>query len=516
MGFTAYLKTILSDLLCGPEPNKSQHAQRHVEANQQSIHLWPVSAPAASLPPPNLKPRLPHLHNPMLPFSVSAFAPQSQGSPTNGLVQAQQTQTKPLAQQQQQQQQQPPPHGSEQQETDFLTLLTLLEKALRHTHYAVCGRAALYVWGYRHPSSDAPPEQVSIVCPEGDQAIILSWAKAQGWTSNAVSNAKGCCSLEVLIPERDGKYGRKARTVVVKTAERMGGLGGTMLGMPVAVVKGTWAEAEKKVLKTQAAVVTLPALLEMLMEEFVTAVTHTHTHTHTHQQEQQHTHQVEELANTILWVLSRLVERGERLYQDQVPEKFLTPFLAGWPEAHALLQKLGVLPMFEAFDRDGDRDDELHQRPGLPLDTVTLAALEEGLQAPVPPVLLPVRMASPAFSCASASSEDTIAMIDDEIVSWMKLSLEQQSVETGSSLGSGVDSAVESSGMWTPAGSCSTVASSIASVPALSFSAYSCSSKKRGTQSSSGRSIKRVRVPPPWKSGWNESFVRQREYPEWI
>ncbi|EGZ76858.1 hypothetical protein NEUTE2DRAFT_134116 [Neurospora tetrasperma FGSC 2509] len=307
MGFTAYLKTILSDLLCGPQPNKNQHAQRHgnkasgrngsrkgshqhkktmltqkgqhqgttthrttqdkrnhrylppnfpklppnsphprpirlpqnpppapppsprprpirlgllsgepqanntaqVEANQKSIPIWPASASAASLPPPDLKPRLPRLQDPMLPFSVSAFPPQSQGPPAMGLVQAQQTQTKPRA----------------------------------------------------------------------------------------------------------------------------------------------------------------------------------------------------------------------------------------------------LSSIFEAFDRDGGRDDYLHQRPGLPLDTVTLAALEEGLQAPVPPVLLPVRMASPAFSCASASSEDTIAMIDDEI---------------------------------------------------------------SGTQASRRRSIKRVCVPPPWKSGWIESFVRQREYPEWI
>lgn len=370
MGFTAYLKTILSDLLCGPHFNKNQHAQRHgnkasgrngsrkgshqhekttltqkgqhqgtttprttqdnrnhrylppnppnpppnsprprpirlpqnpppapppsprprpirlgllsgepqanntaqVEANQKSIPIWPASALAASLPPPDVKPRLPRLQDPMLPFPVSAFAPQSQGPPEKGLVQAQQTLTKPLA----------------------------------------------------------------------------------------------------------------------------------------------------------------------------------------------------------------------------------------------------LSSIFEAFDRDGDRDDELHQRPGLPLDAITLAALEEGLQAPVPPVLLSVRMASPAFSCASASSEDTIAMIDTEIVSWMKLSLEQQSVEIGSSLGSGVDSAVVSSGIWTPAGSCSTVASSVSSVPTLSFSAYSCSSNKSGTRSLSRRSIKRVCVPPPWKSGWNESFVRQREYPEWM
>ncbi|EGO52048.1 hypothetical protein NEUTE1DRAFT_141955 [Neurospora tetrasperma FGSC 2508] len=484
-----------------------------IEANQKSIPIWPASALAASLPPPDLKPRLPRLQDPMPPFSVSAFAPQSQGPPKE-------TQTKPLAQQQRQQQQRQ--QGSEQQETDFLTLLTLLEKALRHTHYAVCGRAALYVWGYRHPSSDAPPEQVSILCPEGDAPIILSWAKAQGWTSNVVSSVKGCCSFEVPIPERDGKYGGKVRTVVVKTTERMGGLGGTMgAGMPMTVVKGTWAEAEKKVLKTQAAVVSLPALLEMLMEGFVTAVTHTHTHTHQQQgqqQQQQHTHQVEESATAILWVLSRLVERGERLFQDQVPEEFLTPFLTGWPESHALLQKLGVSPTFEALDRDGDRDDELHQRPGLPLDTVTLAALEEGLQAPAPPVLLPVRKASPAFSCASASSEDTIALIEDEIVSWQFLSLEQQSVETGSSLGSGVDSsAAELSGIWTPAGSCPTVASSVSSIPTLSFSAYSaCSSNESGTRSSRRRSIKRVCVPPPWKSGWNESFVGQREYPEWI
>ncbi|KAK3488556.1 hypothetical protein B0T13DRAFT_520464, partial [Neurospora crassa] len=290
MGFTAYLKTILSDLLRGPQPNKKQHGQRHgnkassrngsrkgrhqhktmltqkgqhqgtttprstqekrnhrylppnppnpppnsprprpirlgslsgepqanniaqVEANRKSIPIWPASAPAASLSPPDLKPGLPRLQDPMLPFSVSAFAPQSQGPSTKGLVQAQQTQTKPLA-------------------------LSLL---------------------------------------------------------------------------------------------------------------------------------------------------------------------------------------------------------------------------FEAFDRDGARDDELHQRPGLPLDTVTLAALEEGLQAPVPPALLPVRMASPAFSCASASSEDTIALIDYEIESW------------------------------------------------------------QGTQSSRRRSIKRVCVPPPWKSGWDESFVGQREYPERI
>ncbi|KAL0475062.1 hypothetical protein QR685DRAFT_511572 [Neurospora intermedia] len=258
-----------------PPPELPSKRGTIVEANQKSIPTWPASAPAASLPPPDLKPRLPRSQDPMLPFSVSAFAPQSQGPPTKGLVQAQQTQTRPLA----------------------------------------------------------------------------------------------------------------------------------------------------------------------------------------------------------------------------------------------------LSSISEAFGRDGDRDDELHQRPSLPLDAVTLAALEDGLRAPVPPELIPVRLASPAFSCASASSEDTIALIEEEIDSWMSLSLEQQFVETDSSLGSEVDSsAAESSGIWTPAGSsCSTVASSIASIPTLSFSAYSaCSSNESGTRSSRRRSIKRVCVPPPWKSGWNESFVGQREYVEWI
>ncbi|KHE79835.1 hypothetical protein GE21DRAFT_1342806 [Neurospora crassa] len=153
------------------------------------------------------------------------------------------------------------------------------------------------------------------------------------------------------------------------------------------------------------------------------------------------------------------VEPGEpqanNTAQVEVNQKSIPIWPASAPAA-SLPPPVALSSIFEAFDRDGARDNYLHQRPGLPLDTVTLAAWEEGLQAPVPPALLPVRMASPAFSCASASSEDTIALIDYEIESW------------------------------------------------------------HGTRSSRRRSIKRVCVPPPWKSGWNESFVRQREYPDWI
>ncbi|KAJ4405166.1 hypothetical protein N0V85_004729, partial [Neurospora sp. IMI 360204] len=356
-------------------------------------HLSSASAPATLQPPANINkplPRLPRFQDPMFPFPVTAFAPPSQGhdAQTKAKAKAQVPQTPTVEN-----------HQQREQETEFLTLLALLEKALRHTHYAVCGRAALYVWGYRpqqqHSSESPPPEKVSIVCPDGNEGIILSWAKAQGWTS-VVSSANGC-SFEVPIPSapvpgngKEGK-GEKLKEVTVKTAIRMGlTLQDFGNEMPMAV-KGTWAEAEEKmVLKTQAAVVTLPALLGMLMEGFVTEVS---PHQRQEQEQGSRAARVEEAAKVILWVLGRLVERGERLSQDKVPEEFLTPFLAGWPEAHALLEELGVSTTFASafeLDQDEPQQPKSEPSPSLPLlDAVTLAALE-GLPLPsVPPPVPP-------------------------------------------------------------------------------------------------------------------------------
>ncbi|CCC07938.1 unnamed protein product [Sordaria macrospora k-hell] len=531
----------------------------------------------------------------MFPFPAAAFTPQSQkGSSMSvkGYAQAQSAQQTHQPQTLKQQQQEA------EQETKFLTLLSLLEKALRHTHYAVCGRAALYIWGYRQN----PPENVSIVCPDGNEEIILLWAKTQGWTV-VVSGVRGC-SFEVTLPGKPGKDG-KIREVTVKTAQRMGlTLGHDDLvkegGIMPMAVKGTWAEAEKKVLKTTAAVVTLPALLGMLIEGFITEVNPRHHHHH-----QQHHHQsepkaepkseaaardssqkrVEEAAKIILWVLSRLAERGERLSQDQVPETFLTPFLAGWPEAHALLEELGVSTFDSHFDYHQDQDQadsqpkpeqksESESRSRLTLDAGTLAALE-GLPfvPPIPPRspkrMTPLSQRAPERTTSAASaasvasslsctSENTIALIQNEIESWNYLSLEEAALATReyetaspplaasrlSRLSSKVLTAetdstaaetdlmtemTESINAWTTAYSSSSLAtytSTVPVVPALSTAGSSCSSKKSksGSQlssssvtsgSQSGRSTAK-RVLPPWKSSWDERIVRKGEYPEWI
>ncbi|KAK3395341.1 hypothetical protein B0T20DRAFT_31854 [Sordaria brevicollis] len=421
--------------------------------------------------------------------------------------------------------------SEQQQESDFLTLLTQLEKALQHIPYALCGRAALYVWGYRSLSV-TPPEKVSIICPDGNEEILLSWAKTQGWTS-VVSSLRGC-SFEV--PLGNGK----SKEVNVKTAQRMGltlrglvggpeGTSGSGGSMPMAV-KGTWAEAEKKVLKTQAAVVTLPALLGMLMEGFVTEVDPQSSY---HQRQDPEADQqsssrkrVEEAATIILWVLSRLVERGERLSQDQVPEAFLVPFLAGWPEAHGLFDELGVSTFDSCFEAI-ESDQLMRSRPEskLPLDAVTLAALE-GVPPPVPMrnpgrmtmevmMVQPTRTASPA---ASYKSQDTIALIENEIEAWNCLSLEEAafaaaaetptderqasgSFETSSQVSevSRVDS-----NPWASTGSSSTAPSTVSTVSS--------------SQSASRPGERRIKCsPPPWNPAWDSRLQSKLvEYPDWI
>ncbi|KAK3955650.1 hypothetical protein QBC32DRAFT_367520 [Pseudoneurospora amorphoporcata] len=545
----------------GPLPSISLGNRRtSVEANKKFLqHPSPASAPTTSLsrpsPPDIYKPLppVPLFQDPMFPFPTAAFIPQSQKGPSaKGYPPAHQppAQTQTLKQQQQE----------TEQETEFLTLLSLLEKALRHTHYAVCGRAALYVWGYRQN----PPENVSIVCPNGNEEIILSWAKTQGWTV-VISGVRGC-SFETPLPRKgDGKEG-KVKEVTVKTAQRMGLTlgghddlvgkeGGTM--MPVAV-KGTWAEAEKKVLKTTAAVVTLPALLGMLIEGFITEVANPYHQPETEAAVRESKRRVEEAANVIFWIFSRLVERNERLSQDKVPEAFLTPFLAGWPEAHALFEELGVSTFLDqAFDRADEPQPEPEPRCSgsaarRTLDACTLAALEGLPLVPsVPPTIpprSPKRMTPLMSSCKSKS---TIALIEDEIVSWNCLSLEEAALATRedeetSSLQSAASLAAssrlsrastaettdlmaetaESIKAWTTAcSSSSSMATSISTVPTLSVSASttsSCFSKKSGSQLSSlsamsGWRSPAKRAPPPWKSTWDERMVDSKGgYPEWI
>ncbi|KAK1779507.1 hypothetical protein QBC45DRAFT_135575 [Copromyces sp. CBS 386.78] len=540
----------------GPLPSISLGNRRtSVEANKKFLqHPSPASAPTTSLsrpsPPDIYKPLppVPLFQDPMFPFPAAAFTPQSQKGPSaKGYAHTHQppAQTQTLKQQQQE----------TEQETEFLTLLSLLEKALRHTHYAVCGRAALYVWGYRQN----PPENVSIVCPDGNEEIILSWAKTQGWTV-VVSGVRGC-SFGVPLPGKGGGKEGKVREVTVKTAQRMGLTlnghddlvgkeeGGTM--MPVAV-KGTWAEAEKKVLKTTAAVVTLPALLGMLIEGFITEVANPYHQPETEAAVRESKRRVEEAANVILWVLSRLVERNERLSQDKVPEAFLTPFLAGWPEAHALFEALGVSTFLDqAFDRADEPQAEPEPEPKSSesaarrtLDACTLAALEGLPLVPsVPPTIpprspkrmtplmssmspvLPLRSRSQASSSSSLSasssckSESTIALIENEIASWNCLSLEEATLatreheETSSSLQAAsslaassrlsrastaetTDLMAESIKAWTTAcssssSSSSSLATSISTVPALSVSAStsSCFSNKSGSQLSSSSAM---------------------------
>ncbi|KAL2015878.1 hypothetical protein VTK56DRAFT_4675 [Thermocarpiscus australiensis] len=65
-------------------------------------------------------------------------------------------------------------------------LLDAFDAALSHTRYAVCGRAALAVWGWgcREKNWRMPmpmPPHVSVVCPAADRDVILAWARTAGW-----------------------------------------------------------------------------------------------------------------------------------------------------------------------------------------------------------------------------------------------------------------------------------------------------------------------------------------------
>lgn len=72
-------------------------------------------------------------------------------------------------------------------------LLDTFDRALAHTRYAICGHAALMVWGYRSTTTTPaaataegeavrpPLSHVSVVCPAEDRDVILTWARAVGW-----------------------------------------------------------------------------------------------------------------------------------------------------------------------------------------------------------------------------------------------------------------------------------------------------------------------------------------------
>ena len=253
-------------------------------------------------------------------------------------------------------------------------LLDTFDAAFSHTHYAVCGRAALAVWGYRPPSSSAAapdpndppaaaaaalPAHVGILCPEDGQAVILSWARVVGWAvyppppppSSSVGDGDGggdgggrergsrmTGMVGVPLSGTTEVVGFRLRTVEAETWWRLEMV--RPWGMPAPYVG--WVG---HMIRTNATVVAVPTLLN----EFARAWYCCMRPPRGGDEQQQRN-----IAGLILWILWQLMgdveTHGERarwkLTMRNVPIVsywgFWCPFVAAYPEALNLMKRCGV------------------------------------------------------------------------------------------------------------------------------------------------------------------------------
>ncbi|KAK4149917.1 hypothetical protein C8A00DRAFT_18455, partial [Chaetomidium leptoderma] len=144
-------------------------------------------------------------------------------------------------------------------------LLATFDRALPDTtRYAVSGHAALMVWGYYYYSPrNTTPSHVSIVCPAADRDVILTRARAVGWSVSYPYRGDGEVVISgVPVPVlgltgeeevvvwgvirlrvvRDGEGGVWGRLGWVRPVEMVAGTTTTSIGMESSVC-WVWTEA---------------------------------------------------------------------------------------------------------------------------------------------------------------------------------------------------------------------------------------------------------------------------------
>ncbi|KAH6854018.1 hypothetical protein B0I37DRAFT_441088 [Chaetomium sp. MPI-CAGE-AT-0009] len=278
-------------------------------------------------------------------------------------------------------------------------LLDTFDAAFSHTHYAVCGRAALAVWGFRpgglsadttgDPTdssggvmASALPPYVGIVCPVDGKFVILSWARAVGWAVYPPA-VEGVDFPGEEGPVEEGGGGGDGGGDGDGDDEGGGGAEGEgsrkaeVIGVPLAgtaevvgfrlrtVGAATWRRLETArpwrmeepyvgwvgmMLRTEARVMAVPTLLNEFARAWYFCVSRRHGRGG--QQERN-------IAGLVLWILRRLARDtevyGERarwkLTVQNVPVvlywEFWRSFVDAYPEAMGLMGTCGLHPIME-------------------------------------------------------------------------------------------------------------------------------------------------------------------------
>ncbi|KAK4249435.1 hypothetical protein C7999DRAFT_12681 [Corynascus novoguineensis] len=260
-------------------------------------------------------------------------------------------------------------------------ILDAFDQALNHTHYAVCGHAALMVWGsYRLTATSLPatimipPAHVSILCPAASRRVILGWAKAVGWAVYpARSHVCSSTTASHLLPLGE-EVEDEVKEVSGGGAGRRGG--GEVIGVPVpgsspAVVVGFRLKAVEhlvwdrlktvkpceisgpyvgwvgEMMRTEARVLAVPTLLDELARAWYSCAIRGRE---VGQGREKY------IAGLILWILRRLAEDADRLKgragwkltPSDVPNltcrKFWLSFSGEYHESLVLLASCGLYP----------------------------------------------------------------------------------------------------------------------------------------------------------------------------
>jgi hypothetical protein len=223
-------------------------------------------------------------------------------------------------------------------------LLDTFDRAMSHTHYAVCGHAALMVWGYRGNNMRHAASHVSIVCPADARQVILTWARTAGWhVYPSCSPGDHADVIGVPLPGSNGElavWGFRLRAVGDgEVWERLQRVRPCQMEMPYLGWVG-------EMIRTEAQVMAVPTLLD----EFVRAWYFCGVKGVDEGGDERERY----VADLILWILRRLADDGEKygararwkLTPQNVPcllyGKFRDAFLRRYPEALDLMQKGGL------------------------------------------------------------------------------------------------------------------------------------------------------------------------------
>ncbi|KAJ9133719.1 hypothetical protein NKR23_g10554 [Pleurostoma richardsiae] len=178
--------------------------------------------------------------------------------------------------------------ASEPLTADILpSVLRAVDKAFAHIPYAVCGTAALCVWGYE---GKRPPTHISILCPAHAKDTFKSWAAANGGFT--FSERPGYLGLrtpdgsvrQVKIKYLEHGFERQSIVSVPLPEDDPGSGRASLLKNTVPVVR----------------VLSLPCLLDQVAESYLVDFTGPGAH-----------RRRIELAKTVFWILECLKDGGE-------------------------------------------------------------------------------------------------------------------------------------------------------------------------------------------------------------